>query len=387
LSVKLVLLANLDDFSSFPDIQTVPMPAYAVSLAKALNGEAVTGNQRVEGFAPRFVAPKARVLVVDDNLTNLKVTQGFLLPHKIQVELCESGEAAVELAKENSYDIIFMDHMMTGMDGVEATARLRAMERHRDTPVIALTANVVSGMKEMFMEKGMSDFLPKPVDPAQLDAVLRRWIPRNKRINASETPGRHRDTSYMPRVPGIDMDTVMKRFSDDLEVWREVVRVYVAHTPEVLDKLRVSAPLSDYGAAAHSLKGSSYNICADLVGKEAGELEATAKAGNLEGVRAMRDPFIRRVETLLAALAAVTEDRAGAEEKKERKASPDKALLKTIFEAAGKYDVSGMDNALRELERNDYESGNELVTWLRTELESLEYDRIRERLGPEADNA
>jgi CheY-like chemotaxis protein len=273
------------------------------------------------------------------------------------------------------------------MDGVEATARLRAMERHKDTPVIALTANVVSGMKEMFLEKGMSDFLPKPVDPAQLDAILRRWIPRNKRINASETPGRHRDASYMPRVPGVDMDTVLKRFSDDLEVWLEVVRVYVAHTPGILDKLRVPAPLSDYGAAAHSLKGSSYNICADLVGKEAGELEAAAKAGNLEGVQAGREPFIRHVEALLAALGALVEGRAVEGKKKGRRASPDKALLRAVFDAAGKYDVSGMEKALRELELHGYESGNELVSWLRAELEALEYDRIRERLGPELNGA
>jgi CheY-like chemotaxis protein len=358
------------------------MPAHVGSLANILNDEGAPDVRRPENYAPRFIAPRARVMVVDDNLTNLKVTHGFLLPHKMTVDLCESGEAAVAMARENHYDIIFMDHMMPGMDGVEATAQLRAMEKHRDTPIIALTANIVSGMKEMFLEKGMSDFLPKPVIPAQLDAILRKWIPRGKRIDSSEKPEDRLKAPYAPpiQVPGIDMDTVMKRFSGDIAAWKEVVRIYGAHTPEILNRLRVPASLFDYGVAAHSLKGSSYNICADLVGREAGELEEAAKQGNLEEVQARREPFIRHVEALLATLASLEEGNAG-EDDRERRPSPDEAVLRSLLRATERYDASAMEKALGELERYGYEEGNDLVVWLRGELDALEYDHIREQLG------
>ena len=389
LDTKLVLLANLGDFSSLPGVQTLIMPAHAVTLAQILNGAATGANHRPEDFEPRFTAPSVRVLVVDDNVTNLKVTQGFLLPHKIQVETCESGEAAVALAGERNYDLIFMDHMMTGMDVVEATARLRSMKKHRNTPIIALTANVIGGMKEMFLAKGMSDFLPKPVEPAQLDAVLRRWIPRRKLISSSEqTPEVKRSMSYLPQLPDIDMDTVQRRFSGNMDAWLEVIHSYLTHTPELLDRLRASEDPAECAAAAHSLKGSSYNICADPVGKAAGELEEEAKQGNLEEMRIGRERFVRQVEMLLTALAAL--DAAGdmsGKEGKEMRDAPDRAVLSAIFEAAGRYDAAAMDAALRELERYGYGSGNELVAWLRTEQDALEYDHVRERLASELGGA
>ncbi|GHS92648.1 hypothetical protein FACS1894139_11940 [Planctomycetales bacterium] len=133
--------------------------------------------------AVRFLAPTARVLVVDDIATNLKVANGLLADYQMQIDTCLSGEDAVALARKNEYDVIFMDHMMPEMDGIEATKLIRELgERWRNLPIIALTANAVGGMREMFLASGFNDFLSKPIDTEKLNALLEQWLPPTKRV-------------------------------------------------------------------------------------------------------------------------------------------------------------------------------------------------------------
>ncbi|MDR1649711.1 MAG: response regulator [Synergistaceae bacterium] len=178
LRARLLLLANLNTPPFSQDVSTLMMPAYAVPIANVLNRAKAADWKEDANIS--FVAPGAKVLVVDDNLVNLKIAKGLLKPYRVLVDICKSGDEALALARECRYDIIFMDHMMPGMDGIETTIRLRGMEMCRDVPVVALTANAVSGMREMFLEKGMDDFLSKPIYPAKLEAILQKWIPESK---------------------------------------------------------------------------------------------------------------------------------------------------------------------------------------------------------------
>jgi CheY-like chemotaxis protein len=153
--------------------------------------------------------------VVDDIDINLMVAEGLLSPYQAAVDTCTNGLQAIELVKHNDYDIVFMDHMMPEMDGIEATALIRAWEkeqeqhavdsmsfaegetqrylrkqipnRHMPVPVIALTANAVVGMKEMFIENGFNDFLSKPIDVSKMDEILDRWIAKEKREERVES--------------------------------------------------------------------------------------------------------------------------------------------------------------------------------------------------------
>jgi signal transduction histidine kinase/DNA-binding response OmpR family regulator len=120
--------------------------------------------------------PGTKALVVDDIATNLLVAQGLLEPYGMRVDAAASGREAIEMSKTESYDIVFMDHMMPEMDGVEALAALREIKAYTDTPVIALTANALHGMKEYYLEQGFQDYLSKPMDPLELDEVLKRWV-------------------------------------------------------------------------------------------------------------------------------------------------------------------------------------------------------------------
>jgi len=121
-------------------------------------------------------------LVVDDIEINLIVTEETLLTYGGEVDLVDCGAKAVQVVKENDYDVVFMDHMMPEMDGVDVTKIIRALpeEKYQKLPIIALTANVVGDVRDMFLECGMNDFLSKPLDYTEIERVLREWLPRDK---------------------------------------------------------------------------------------------------------------------------------------------------------------------------------------------------------------
>jgi len=188
---RIVLLTEFGETVPEKGLASLAMPVHSLSMAAILNG--AQGGQPDDGsgggaagFSPGFSAPGASILVVDDVLTNLKVVKGLLSPYGAQVSLCKSAEMALDAIQLGHYDLVFMDYMMPEMDGIEATARIRALgEQDRyfaEVPIIALTANALSGMREFFIGNGFNDFLSKPVDVVRLDAVLEQWIPAAKQL-------------------------------------------------------------------------------------------------------------------------------------------------------------------------------------------------------------
>ena len=182
----LALMIQWDMEAYIPNVRFLSMPLLSISLTNILNGvddknsffDISTAKSR-----NRLIIPGARILVVDDLSLNLKVAEGLLIPYEAKVETCTSGDQALELVKQNDYDLIFMDHMMPNMDGIETTELIRGLEdeRFRTVPIVMLTANAVAGMKEMYLEKGFNDFLAKPIDVNKLDEILGYWIPKEKR--------------------------------------------------------------------------------------------------------------------------------------------------------------------------------------------------------------
>jgi signal transduction histidine kinase/CheY-like chemotaxis protein len=182
---SLALLVEWGTEAYIPNVRFVSIPVQSLSIANVLNGRPDNKDYFEDpvGFI-RFTIPKAKILVVDDIDINLLVVEGILSPYLANVETCLSGEKAIELVKQKEYDIIFMDHMMPGMDGIEATKIIRDWEEQNNkkhVPIVALTANAVSGMREVFIENGFSDFLAKPIDIAKLDEVIDKWISLDKR--------------------------------------------------------------------------------------------------------------------------------------------------------------------------------------------------------------
>ncbi len=126
-----------------------------------------------------FTAPDAKVLVVDDIEINLAVAEALLSTFEIRPDLAQSGAEAIEMCRRLDYDIVFMDHMMPGMDGLETTGIIRELGGHNITlPIIALTANAIMGVEEMFLENKLNGLLPKPVDITAFNRCLRQWLPQ-----------------------------------------------------------------------------------------------------------------------------------------------------------------------------------------------------------------
>jgi CheY-like chemotaxis protein len=310
---RLVLLADYGSESGIHNIRFLILPVHTLSIANIMNPNAELRDGAEGGkTAVTFTAPSAQILIVDDIATNLKVVQGLLLPYNMLIDTCTSGAASLELFKKNNYDLVFMDHMMPGMDGIEAAAAVRAWEKEhapefpKETPLIALTANAVSGIKEMFLQRGFNDYLAKPIEMLKLHEILKRWIPREKQIREKPDGEDNTDiSSYSAmfdgkNVEGIDLAAGIKRYKND-SVYLEILRSYAASMPDFLNTLRgVSREtLDSYTITVHGIKGSNYQICAGKAGKEADLLEVAARAKDWETIEARNGGFIRIMERLL----------------------------------------------------------------------------------------
>ena len=143
----------------------------------------IYSDNKVEEPENKLTAVSARVLVVDDNAVNLKVAQGLLRTFGLTVDTCKSGRECLDILRTSKiYDIIFMDHMMPELDGIETLNLIRSDpdEYMQNVPVVALTANVMSGVREMFISEGFNDYVPKPIDMTWVNTILRKYLPRDK---------------------------------------------------------------------------------------------------------------------------------------------------------------------------------------------------------------
>jgi len=383
------------------------------NVIESLKRMSYTDHKRQHsGLISRISLPYARVLIVDDVVTNLDVARGLMKPYQMQIDCVTGGFEAIEAMHDERvrYNAIFMDHMMPGMDGVEATKRIRAIgnEYAKNIPIIALTANAIVGNEEMFLENGFQAFISKPIEIKRLDAVIREWV-RDKELDMLYVHDDIEDNSataqnyainnvlYSKPVKGFNIEKGIARFGGDSDAYIEVLGSYTGNTPSLLEtaesinhKLQavngdeggeaLAAYLLDYGTVLHGVKGSSRAIIANEVGNKAEELERAAKYGDLAYIAANNDDFIKsakqliiEIESLLTELRAVS--------RKPVRSEPDKEILEKLREACIAYDMNAADEAIAELEASRYESGGDLVEWLRANTELTNFDEIVDRLG------
>lgn len=204
-----------------------------------------------------------QTLVVDDNALNRKVALAYLARHGIQAETAESGEEALEKAAQRNYDIIFMDQMMPGMDGLETTRRIRSLsETYRETPIIALSANVMEGSREAFFKAGMNDFLPKPIEGRELNRVLSRWLPMQDGA-AVRFPLPAKNQS--PK-PSIDRELGLKNAAGDEELYGQLLEGFKENHAGDEAAIRKALAQGDRHEAwrlAHTLKSTAALIGAE----------------------------------------------------------------------------------------------------------------------------
>ncbi|MDR3275782.1 MAG: response regulator [Treponema sp.] len=344
----------------------------------------------------RAYIPYAAVLVVDDVPTNLDVAKGMMKPYGMTVDCVTSGPAAIALVRKGEpvYSAIFMDHMMPDMDGIEAARIIReeiGTDYARTIPIIALTANALVGNEELFLGHGFQAFLTKPIDIMRLDMVINDLV-RNKRrekeLNLTPRPVESGEKSREYRllqekkIPGLNIAKGLNRFNDNAQSYLTILRSYVNNTPDILEFLRDMSPdaLSAYAVKVHGIKGSSYGISAEPLGKMAKELEDAANGGNYDFVKSHNGPFIELAQTLIRDLGELL-GQIDAAVNKAVQPAPDPALLEVILKASRSYDIDALDRAIAKLEQYSYEAEGELVAWLRDQIGKSAFEEIEKRLA------
>lgn len=250
-----------------------------------------------------FTAPDVRVLIVDDNLINRKVARGLLKLYALDLSEAESGPEAIELVRKNRYDIIFMDHMMPVMDGIEATEIIRrdCGENGTFPAIIALTANAMEGMREQFLANGFQDFIAKPLDRKALEQLLVRWIPEERRQEGSAEKANDDTDLSAFRIEGIDIDAASRYYTGDEKGFTELLELYYMDGQRKAALLQefAGSDISRYCIEVHGLKSASANIGAMEVSNMARAQENAASQGDTEFITRQFPMLLDVYETLL----------------------------------------------------------------------------------------
>jgi signal transduction histidine kinase/CheY-like chemotaxis protein len=367
-SSKVVRLTDFGEEVPNDDWSILSMPVHCISIANTLNGvsEVYTYNEGKTSFVS-FSSPDTRVLVVDDIATNLTVVEGLLLAYNMRVDLRKNGMEAIKAVQANHYDLIFMDHWMPDMDGVETVKRIRMMGNEENNfgrvPIIALTANAISGTQDMFLANGFNGFLAKPIDTVMLDAILGKWIPKEKQKSSSPSANekaeekKQNTKAEVLEIEGIDIKKgialirgSIPRYFTILEVFKEDALVKIKE----LKKCVETGDIHVYTIHVHALKSAAANIGANDLSEAAKDLEMAGKRGDLDFINAHTTPFFESLELLLknisGALSAY-KSRNGEGEKipvEAKELETKFAELKTALET---FDVSTMNRIINDLLR------------------------------------
>ena len=295
------------------DHATLVMPAYALPILDVLNyaqNTDVNSDISTKNIAS-FIAPDAKVLVVDDISTNLKVAKGLLAIYEMQVDICESGLEALAAVKAIEYDLVLMDHMMPGMDGVATMEAIREMDggRYARAPIVALTANTIVGTMEMLMAKGFDDFLAKPIDVAKLNIILERWISREKQV-ANATVGAApchpepnvAESVHSLEIGGIDVTKGMRMAGGAMQAYLEILDVFCKDGAKKITEIKKCLAVGDlrlYTIHVHALKVALANVGAISLSKHAQALENAGNSEDMAYIANSGNDFIQNLEELM----------------------------------------------------------------------------------------
>ena len=318
--IIVTVVANADELQlpAGSRVRIMPKPFYCFPVVGVLNSKP-SDELNDEG---RVMFPGARVLIVDDEPMNLVVSLGMFKAYGMEVTTCESGTKAVELCRDNEYDIIFMDHMMPVMDGVEAMKRIRSEQARNKTvvPIIAFTANAVSSAREMFRREGFDGFVSKPVDRVELERVMKRVLPASlistddsqKPVTPeAETNDTHK-LSLIEKLSSLGVDTEKGLYysQGDRGFYETLLAQYLKESDskkKIMSEALLSNDLNAYTIQVHSIKSTSKMIGVMDLSEAARLLEEAGKSGDTEYIKSNQDAMLAKYDRILEAIRSETE--------------------------------------------------------------------------------
>ncbi len=289
-----------------PNIKIVRKPVYSFVLYEALGlAEEYVRQSDSESEELSFTAPEADILIVDDTPVNLTVAVGLLKPFRMRIDTANGAEEAFDMVRNKKYDLIFMDHMMPKIDGVEATHIIRSeYPDYANTPIIALTANAVSDARSMFIREGMNDFVAKPIELKDISAKLYKWLPDEKIIISDDNTVLETVEQEEINIEGLNTKSALKLLGTK-ELFMSVLETYYKGMDKKAEVIRSHWEAKDYRnytIEVHSLKSSSRQIGANELADLAASLEAAGNSGDIalidEKTEQLLTDFMRYKEIL-----------------------------------------------------------------------------------------
>lgn len=263
-------------------------------------------HQMAENYCynARFYAPNAKILVVDDNAVNRKVLRNLLRETQIQVTDAQSGKECLRLVQEHHYDLIFLDHMMPELDGVETLHYIKSLPECpcKDTPIVVLTANAVTGAKESYLSEGFDDFLSKPIVPEKLENMIKKLLPeelvQSTIINETQTDQKEKTLEDLPLVEGLDWNYAWIHLPD-MELLEYTVKEFYTQIVSAADDLEQEYKqiadiehLEQYRIQVHAMKSLAATVGIVSLFGIARVLEYAAKDGKIDVILSMTPVFL-----------------------------------------------------------------------------------------------
>ncbi len=257
----------------------------------------------------KFTAPNAHILIVDDVPMNLKVMVGLLKNTKIKIDTAESGKECLKLVTETKYDIIFLDHMMPEMDGIEVLKIMKDMKENLnvDTPVIMLTANAISGAKEEYLSAGFTDYMSKPVRDEKLEELLMKYLPENLIIKDGEELNNFSDIdTSLPLLKKLSFLNIQKGLAycgDSEDIYKEVLESYTdTNRDKDIQNYFEKRDWDNYRVQVHALKSTSLTIGAEELSDLAKSIEMATRENDIKFIEEHHDDMVAMYVELLAKL-------------------------------------------------------------------------------------
>ena len=381
-----VLLIDFYDHvtTDIPNLIVMRKPLSALSIAMLLNGQELHFDDDTTENEFDFIAPDANILIVDDNTVNLTVAEGLLEPLKMRIDTVTSGKAAIDKIMGFHYDMVFMDHMMPELDGVETTHIIRRFHpEYDDVPIIAFTANAVEGTKEMFCREGMNDFVAKPIELRILAAKVRQWLPVEKIHKVFSTGCCEQCTRAVEPVAIGDLDVkyAMEISSGEQLFWK-VLKVFyrsIEKKAKLIEALEEQEDWTNYTIEVHALKNAARQIGALSLSDRAAALEKAGNARDSAVLHRRTKDLLEMYTVYLPVLEPFCAERDGEEGKKVISSEALADCFCRLREAADDLDMDRMEEVIQEMNRYHYDGWQqELFELLKDAVEEVDVEQCGE---------
>lgn len=317
--------------------------------------------ERMSSYKEKLHASRARLLFVDDTEMNLEVIKGLLKNTGIKLDTVLSGKQALEMVSENCYDIIFIDHRMPEMDGIETLHAMQNMQENKSAgkPCIALTANALTGVRKMYIDEGFTDYLSKPVDPDKLEDMIRRYLPEeyleeapeSENAEDSENQGDSELIEKLREIEGIDVDSALKNCGS-AEVFESTIKKYYNVIEEKASELEGFYDAEDwknYCTKVHALKSTSRLVGLMEVSEKAAHLEELSDKKDADEIRKNHGPLMELYRSFIQRLASLLKEDDNSADKPVISEEDLNEKLAKIGEFADSFDIDGLDAIVEEL--------------------------------------